>query len=134
MKPLITILIILIVVMGGWKIYDYWVTVESEKEEKARLNQPKEVRPDELPGLPYEMIQSLRDAQQKGAGGMKDWLEKNRRKTQDPRLAWIELDYVVMIASKNPVEAKRIFTEVKTRIATNSPIYYRIRELQKTYE
>ena len=134
MKPLITIFIILAVAVGGWKIYDYWVTVESEKEEKARLAQPREVRPEQLQGLPYELTQSLQEAQQKGAGGLKGWLEKNRRKTQDPRLAWIELDYVVLIAKENPVEARRIFGDVKGRTATNAPIYYRIKSLEKTYE
>jgi len=41
---------------------------------------------------------------------------------------------MVLIARMDPVEAKKIFADIKDRIPTNSPIYPRIRQLEKTYE
>ena len=65
-----------------------------------------------------------------------DWLEKAKRSPQikDPRLAWIELDYVLKVSASNPAEAKRVFIEVKQRIPTDSPVYPRIKSLEKNYE
>jgi len=53
---------------------------------------------------------------------------------QDPRKAWIELDYCVMVAREDPAEAKRVFRDVKARTAASSPVWPRIQKLQKTYE
>ena len=53
---------------------------------------------------------------------------------KDPRLAWMELDYVVMVSATDPIEAKKIFREVKKRTPTDSPIYPRIKSLESTYE
>jgi hypothetical protein len=39
-----------------------------------------------------------------------------------------------MISVKDPVEAKKIFAEVKKRTPPDSPIYPRIKLLSKTYE
>jgi hypothetical protein len=52
----------------------------------------------------------------------------------DPRLAAIELDYIVLIGSTNPQEARRLFTAVKQRTPPNSPIYERVKRLEKTYQ
>jgi hypothetical protein len=53
---------------------------------------------------------------------------------KDPRLAWIELDYVVMLSPSDPVEAKKLFAQIKKRTPADSPIMPRIRSLEKTYE
>ena len=53
---------------------------------------------------------------------------------KDPRLAWIELDYVVLISSTDPVQAKKIYRQVKQRTPADSPIYLRLRAMEKTYE
>jgi hypothetical protein len=44
------------------------------------------------------------------------------------------LDYVVLVAKDDPAEARRVFTRVKTRTSTTSPVYPRIESLAKTYE
>jgi len=44
------------------------------------------------------------------------------------------LDYIVLISSTNPQEARRLFTVVKQRTPTNSPVYPRVKLLEKTYQ
>ncbi len=61
-------------------------------------------------------------------------MDKYRKVAKDPRLAWIELDYVQLVAPKNPGEAKRVFADVKQRTPPESPVYKRVKELEKTYE
>ena len=64
---------------------------------------------------------------------MKAWLKQYHGYVADPKLAAIELDYVVLAGAKNFIEAKEIFAAVKQRIPTNSPIYPRIKQLERTY-
>jgi len=87
-----------------------------------------------LPGLPANLEASLQVAQKQGVVGMRNWLNLYRRYVSDPRLAEIELDYVVLISSTNPQEARRLFTVVKQRTPTNSPVYARVKRLEKTYQ
>ncbi len=47
----------------------------------------------ELPGLPPHLEASLAQAQQGGQEELGKWLRQWGRQVQDPRLAWIELDY-----------------------------------------
>lgn len=92
------------------------------------------VNADQLPGLPPKLEPSLQIALKQGARGLRIWLKNYRGYVQDPRLAWIELDYAVLVAQKDPAEAKRVFAEVKSRVAPGSPVYGRIKQLEKTYE
>jgi len=91
--------------------------------------------PRSLPGVPSQAEPALQEAYNKGTQGLKEWLDSAKRSplVKDPRLAWIELDYMVRVARENPVEAKRIFAEVKKRVPPDSPVYRRIKELEKTY-
>ena len=63
-----------------------------------------------------------------------NWLANHGRAVQDPRLAWIQLDYCLAISRENPAEAKKIFAAVKDRTPSSSPVYPRIQELAKSYE
>jgi hypothetical protein len=128
---LIGILIILIVLYGGWKLFEYWETVKANQEKAKAV---ETIRPEQLPGLPPQLETSLATAYTQGAVGLNKWLERYRPSTQDPRLAWIELDYVVLITKDNPLQAKKIFAQVKNRIQPSSPIYNRIQKLAKTYD
>jgi hypothetical protein len=131
MKVLISILIVIGVVLVGVKLFNYWEDVGTEKiaQQKAAT-----VSPTSLAGLPQKLEASLQQAQQAGARDLKKWLEAHRREVQDPRLAWIELDYVVLMARENPVEAKRVFAEIRERIGSDSPVYQRVKDLEKTYQ
>jgi hypothetical protein len=134
MKIALSILIIFGVCFGGWKIWDYWAKVR--EQENVVQEEPVELNPTSIPGLPYALEPKLTEAKQRGAKTLKQFIDawKNSPEVKDPRLAWIELDYVTMIASSDPIEAKRIYSEVKQRIPTNSVIYPRIRSLAKAYE
>ena len=133
MKIVISILIIAGVAFGGYKLWEYWDTT-NENEGKSTTVQP--ISPGQLKGLPEKLEASLQQAQKGGPKAMKAWLEKTKPSGMvlDPRLAAIELDYVLMITKDDPVEAKRIFHEVKDRTPNDSPLYPRIKALEKTYE
>ena len=80
-------------------------------------------------------LQGILDAsEQRGATGLHDFLTTYGKTIADPRLAWIQLDYVVLVAESNPGEARRVFGQVKSRIGADSPVYNRIKQLEKTYE
>ena len=135
MKAIITILIVVGVAFGGYKIWEYWDTVEHERETKANAPQA-EMTGDGLAGLPYNLQNGLKDAEKGGAKSLKAWLDKVKPTglVKDPRLAWIELDYVLMITKDDPIEAKRIFAQVKQRTPPDSPVAKRIKSLEKNYE
>ena len=136
MKVLLSILIVLIICVGGWKIWDHWQTVQAQQEAGLRREENVNLRPEEIPGLPYQLEPKLAEARSRGAKTLKQFIDtwKGSPEVKDPRMAWIELDYVTMIAASDPLEAKKIFLDVKSRIKTNSMIYPRIRSLSKAYE
>jgi|ERR1041385_804532 hypothetical protein len=131
MKVLISILLIIGVIWVAVKIFNYWEDVGAEKvaQQKAAT-----VTPASLAGLPRDLEPSLKEAQQAGARDLRNWLKAHRQEVQDPRLAWIELDYVVLVARENPEEAKQVFAAVKERIGSDSPVYQRVKNLEKTYQ
>ena len=133
-KALITISIIAVVVLGGWQLFDYWEKVQDDKLAAQKQAASAQVNPDSLPGLPQGWDTSLRNAEQQGATALANWLKTYGAKVQDPRKAWIELDYVLLITRDNPQEAKRIFAEVKDRTSPSSPVWPRIHKLEKSYE
>ncbi len=134
MRVLVGILIVLVLCVGGWKVWEHWQKVSEQQEGGPRLEPRVEIRPDSLQGLPYQLVSQLTEAQQRGPQTMKQFIETWRGSMKDPRLAWIELDYVNMIATSDPLEAKKIFLAVKQRVPTNSVIFPRIQALSKTYE
>jgi hypothetical protein len=136
MKILITILVILGVVVGAYKLFDYWEKTSADQEVNKKAEDGSDIQEAMLPGMPYQLEMKYGQAKQKGVTGVREFLEAYGKapKFEDPRKAWVELDYVVMIAGSDPVEAKKIFADVKGRIRTNAPIYRRIRSMSKTFE
>jgi hypothetical protein len=133
-KALIIITIIVAVALGGWQLFEYWEKIQNEKETKQKEAAASVVNPDALPGLPQGWDSSLKAAEQGGAGALGNWLKTYGRGVQDPRKAWIELDYVLMITRDNPQEAKRLFAEVRDRTPPTSPVWPRIHDLEKSYQ
>ena len=134
-KTVLSIVFAVLIIFGGWLVFREWSKYSSGndiKEDEAAAAQV--INPQTLPGMPNGLEQSYGMAQTAGATGLKNWLKLYGDSVQDPRRAWIELDYVVLIARTDPVEAKKIFADIKDRIPTNSPVYPRIKHLQKTYE
>ena len=134
MTKAIAILIIAVVLWGGWQLFLYWDKVKHEEEVTKKQAAAAVVTETSLQGMPYQLEQSLQDAKRQGASGLKSWLTKYGSSIQDPRKAWIELDYCLMITRNDPAEAKRIFAEVKKRTPPSSPVWPRLSEMEKTYQ
>ena len=138
MRQFLALLLIVGAIWGGKQLYNYWEIVKAKKETDDRGGAPPPASAPAasavLPGLPANLEAPLQAAQKQGAAGLKNWLNLYRRYVSDPRLAEIELDYVVLIGSTNPQEARRLFTVVKQRTSTNTPVYPRVKRLEKTYQ
>jgi hypothetical protein len=135
MTKLITILIIVAALWGGWQLFVYWDKVKQEDEVAAKKKAQSEITSGEqLSGMPNSLESSYQAAKNKGGTAMKNWLKLNGRSVQDPRKAWIELEYCVAIAREDPAEARRTFAAVKSRLAPSSPVWPRVKQLEKTYE
>jgi len=133
-KTLIIIVIVVAVALGGWQLFDYWQKVADEKEADAKTAAAAVVTGDSLSGLPYQYDASLKAAQQQGVDALGNWLKLYGNYVQDPRKAWIQLDYVLLLTRQNPQEAKRVFNEVKDRTLPNSPVWPRIHDMEKSYQ
>jgi hypothetical protein len=133
-KTLIIIAVVAIVGLGAWQLFDYWGKIQDEKDTQQKNAAAAVVNPDSLQGLPPGYDASLRAAQQQGAAALGNWLKVYGPAVQDPRKAWIQLDYVLLITRDNPQEAKRIFNEVKDRTPPSSPVWPRVHDLEKSYQ
>jgi hypothetical protein len=133
MKIAIGILILALVGFGGFKLWEYW---DATEQNKTRPDPTANVQPQALQGLPQGLEQPLQDAQAKGPEAFREFIDNIKKSplVKDPRLAWIELDYVVMLAGKDPAEARKVFRKVKERTPTDSPVYARVKSLEKTFE
>ncbi len=144
MKALISIFIILVVVYGFMKLVGFYDrTARPNESSSGDWNQAPAVASapvdnsastgSSLPGLPSYLETSLIQAQQEGVEAFGKWLKTWHKKIQDPRLAWIELDYVVLLNLKDHKEARARFHEIKARIAPGSPVYDRLAKLESAY-
>jgi hypothetical protein len=131
---LIAAAFVIAVLYGGWNLFFYWERVRDEKESIRKDTAAAALTSENLPGLPYGLDQSLRNAESQGAGALKTWLKDYGRLVQDPRKASIELDYCVMVARNDPAEAKRVFATVRERTGPTSPLWPRVKQLAPTYE
>jgi hypothetical protein len=136
MKALIALLILLAAFWVSKQLYRSYRDVEkSHNTTEDASPAPEAAAPSSnLPGLPASLETSLSAAEKQGAAGLRDWLHNYRIYAHDPRLAAIELDYVVLISHEDPAEARRIFEDVKNRTPTFSPIYERVKRLENTFQ
>lgn len=135
MKTIITILLILGFLWVYKQIFDKYERVKRETEsEQTTGNTPPRQSSTALPGMPESLESSLEAAQKKGAEGLAQFLRQYRHAIRDPRLAAIELDYVVLVSLKDPIEARRVFRSVQERTPRTSPVYERMKRLEKTYQ
>jgi hypothetical protein len=131
---LIAVLIIVLVLFAGWRFFLYWEKVKNEEETQKKQAAAEVVQPESLPGLPQQYESGLRLAQQDGTAAFRKWLKTYDKILEDPRKAWIQLDFCVAIAREDPSEARRVFAEVKARIPPSSPVWTRVKELEKSYQ
>jgi len=134
MTKLISILIIVALAYCGYRLFFYWEAVKEGRENQQKQAASWAAQGESLPGMPYQLSESLRVAKQQGNAAMRNWLTTYGPVVQDPRKAWIELDFCVAIARDEPAEARRIFAAVKQRTPPSSPVWPRVKELEKSYE
>jgi hypothetical protein len=136
MKIAIALILLLLAGFLGFSLWDHWREVNEQKRAEQQAATGADIDPRTLPGLPSQLEIKLEEAQRGDLVRFKAFIDgiKQLKDVKDPRLAWIELDYVVMLSHSNPVEAKKLFWEIKKRTPESSPIYPRIRTLAKTYE
>ncbi len=134
MTKLIAALMVLAVLYGGWRLFFYWEKVKNEQETQQKQAVSSAIDPEGLSGLPQYLQPALKAAEAQGAPGLRTFLKNYGRSLQDPRKAWIELDLCLLIAREDPAEAKRMFAQVKARTPETSPIWPRIKKLEKAFE
>jgi hypothetical protein len=134
MTKLIAAFIIIVVLYGGWELFLYWDRIKNEEDTARKQAASAVVVPENLPGLPDKLQASLQTAREQGPAAFGAWLKTYGNMVQDPRKAWIELDYCIAIAREDPSEAKRVFGRVKDRTLASSPVWPRIQQLDKTYQ
>ncbi|MEJ5238681.1 hypothetical protein [Limisphaera sp. VF-2] len=131
MNRLWGILLMIGLVWVGYRLTVVWE--ERQQRRAATAAKPAHVDPRSLSGLPPQWEDSLAAAQKAGINSFRQWLDIYGPYVQDPRKAWIELDYCVLVARSDPKEARRVFERVRQRVGTNSPVYPYLKALEPTY-
>jgi len=134
MTKLIAAVIIIAVLYGGWNVFLYWDKVKNEEETQKKEAAANVVVPERLNGLPQSLEPALQAAQKDGAAGLRNFLKSYDRVLQDPRKAWIQMDYCVAVARDDPAEARHVFAEVKDRTPPTSPVWPRMKQLENAYK
>ena len=133
MKILISVLILAVFAYGGWELWQYWDRVQQGQDDLSKQAAVPQSG-DQLSGMPNGMQASYDAAVKAGPAAVKNWLQHYGQSVQDPRRAWIELDYMISIAHDQPAEARKIFAEIKARVPESSSVYPRIKQLEPTYQ
>lgn len=132
MRKVMGIVLMAMAVFAGFKFYEYTQRYIAEHEKKP--DAPTQWAPGKIPGLPARLEDSLTEAKQQGPNGLRRWLARHRLEVEDPRLAEIDLDYVVLIGRSEPKEARRILNAIGQRIQSESPVYDRYEQLNRVYQ
>jgi hypothetical protein len=135
MRQILGILIVVAVLVMFKRLYAKYEAIKREgtKSEQTTPAGPADASAS-LPGLPPNLEVRLQAAHKEGAEGLRRFLAQYRYAVTDPRLASIELDYVVLVNLQDPAEAKRVFKSVQQRTLPSSPVYGRVKQLEKTYQ
>lgn len=136
MKVLIAILILMAAVFGFMQLVGVFdrSLQDSPPARSSGPADPQAVTGESLPGLPPYLEASLAEAQREGVEALGKWLKAWSKQVQDPRLAWIELDYVVLLNLRDHKAARERFLEVQARTPPTSPVFDRIEKLKSAYE
>ena len=133
MTKLIWALIIAAVAFVGYRVYLHWAKIQEERGGKVEA--PVVVATgDSLPGMPAQLDAGCRAARDRSPAAFRAWFLANEKQLSDPRKAWIELDLCVAIRRDSPAEAREIFARVKKRVAPSSPVWPRVKDLEKAFQ
>lgn len=135
MKNVIVVLLIVGAAFGTWRYYKNTEAAKTAETEASTTpsQTTASVTEDQLPRMHETLESALETAKKRGAYGLRDWLSSYGAKVSDPRLAWVQLDYVIAISQHDLGEARRVFSEVKKRVPETSVIYPRIKKLEVAY-
>ncbi|HEX5221282.1 MAG TPA: hypothetical protein VFZ59_17090 [Verrucomicrobiae bacterium] len=133
MTKLIWALIIAAVAFVGYRIYLHWAKIQEERGGKVEAPVVA-VSGDSLPGMPAHLDAACRAAREKSPAAFRAWFAANENLLSDPRKAWIELDLCVAIRRDDPSEARGIFARVQKRVGPSSPVFPRIKELERAFQ
>jgi hypothetical protein len=131
---LISILIVLAVLFVGWRLFVYWDQVKHEEEIQRREARAAQAQLQNLPGMPSNLDASYNAAKAQGDQALGIWLKNYGYLVQDPRKAWIELDYCQALMRDDPAQARKIFATVKARTGPASPVWLRVSEMEKSFQ
>jgi hypothetical protein len=138
MRQVLTIILIIAAILLANMVYDKTMNFKKTHGDEGAAVQvvPNGTanNPMGLRGLPPEQESFLENAMGKDLKTFKKWLDYWGPKIEDPRRAWIELDYAVMASRDDLAEARRVFAAVKARLPKNSPVFPRMKSLEKAYE
>jgi hypothetical protein len=96
--------------------------------------EPEDIIPMDLPGLPQQLQASYDVVIEKDAATLEAWLKMYRPYVKEPKLSEIELDYNVKVGRTDPPKARKLFSEVAAKNGPSSPLRDRIDTLSKTYQ
>jgi hypothetical protein len=130
MTKLITLLVLVVALWVGWRVVVHFRDLEERKQAEAAAV----LKPEQLPGLPSHLYGALDVAQRSGPAALGEFLRNFGAQLEDPRRAWLEMDYCVAIRRDNPQEARRVFAAMKARVKPNSVVYPRVQQLEKSFE
>ena len=133
MTKAIWVLIILVAGYIGYLLFVQWDKARLEHAGQKPEQAAALASGDSLAGLPYQLDASYRAAKASGAANFRTWFTANEKLLADPRKAWIELELCVAMTRDNPAEAKKIYAAVKSRVPPSSPVYAKVKELEKTF-
>jgi hypothetical protein len=137
MKVFLSLLIIGFLGFIGWEGWQQWLKYTAGANNAAAPVASADavnVDPQSLSGMPQAWEAQYKSATNGGLKTWTTWMKMYGQHVDDPRRAWIELDYLVEISLSDPQEARSIFAAVKDRTPTNSPVYPRLLQLEKTYQ
>jgi hypothetical protein len=132
MKFVTAVVVIVGLTLGAWQLNDYWGSFKHKHHSSAQ-ELPPDLPEDQLAGMPSSLQSALNNARERGAIGLREFLTAYGNTISDPRRASIELDYAVLVATSDPSAARRAYAKVKGRIDSGSPVFNRMKQLEKTY-
>lgn len=145
MKALIPIFITLVVVYGFSHLVGFYDRTAKPQSESAQSQEWQAVPQSaavadnsaatgaSLPGLPAYLGTSLTQAQQAGVEAFGNWIKTWQKQIQDPCLAWIGLDYVILLNLEDYRGARERFHLVKASVGPDNVVFDLIAKLHAAY-
>jgi hypothetical protein len=128
--------VLFIVAVGyvAYLLFQQWDQARLEHETGRKAEVATAVTGESLAGMPSQLENGLRAAKDRGPVAFQTWFKANERMLADPRKAWIELELCVAMTRESPAESKRIYARVKGRVPPSSPVWPRVKELERVFE